>query len=88
MGRFQSDNPGELIREARLDLGITQTELARRAGLSQSSLAQMESGKRNVSPEMLERVLKAADSRRPCAGCGMLLPEHAILREHSCRLLP
>lgn len=63
MGRFQSDNPGELIREARLDLGITQTELARRAGLSQSSLAQMESGKRNVSPEMLERVLKAADYR-------------------------
>lgn len=63
MGRFNSDNPGALIREARLDLGITQTELARRAGLSQSSLAQMESGKRNVSSDMLERVLKAADYR-------------------------
>lgn len=63
VGRFHSDNPGELIREARLDVGITQTELARRAGLSQSSLAQMESGKRNVSSDMLERVLKAADYR-------------------------
>lgn len=63
MGCFHSDNPGALIREARLDLGITQTELARRAGLSQSSLAQMESGKRNVSSDMLERVLKAADYR-------------------------
>lgn len=63
MGRFHSDNPGQLIREARLDLGVTQTELARRAGLSQSSLAQMESGNRNVSSDMLERVLKAADYR-------------------------
>lgn len=67
MGRFHSDNPGELIREARLDLGVTQTELARRAGLSQSSLAQMESGNRNVSSDMLERVLKAADYRRNLA---------------------
>lgn len=63
MGRFHSDNPGELIREARFDVGITQIELARRAGLSQSSLAQMESGKRNVSSDMLDRVLKAADYR-------------------------
>lgn len=63
MGRFQSENPGALIREARVDLGITQTDLAQRAGLSESSLAQMESGKRNVSSDMLERVLKAADYR-------------------------
>jgi len=63
MGRFHSDNPGELIRQARLDVGYTQTELARRAGLSQSSLAQMESGSRTVSSDMLERVLKAADYR-------------------------
>lgn len=63
MGRFHSENPGALIREARVDLGVTQTELAQRAGLSQSSLAQMELGKRNVSSDMLERVLKAADYR-------------------------
>lgn len=54
MGRFQAQNPGELIREARLDAGLTQTQLARRAGLRQPSLAQMESGSRNVSEEMLD----------------------------------
>ncbi|MCF2586066.1 MULTISPECIES: helix-turn-helix domain-containing protein [unclassified Brevibacterium] len=63
MGRFQAQNPGELIREARLDAGLTQTQLARRAGLRQPSLAQMESGSRNVSEEMLDRVLEAADYR-------------------------
>lgn len=31
--------------------------------MRQPSLAQMETGRRNVSPEMLERVLKAADYR-------------------------
>lgn len=63
MGRFHSENPGELIRSARLDAELTQTELARRANLRQPSLAQMESGVRNVSDEMLERVLVAADYR-------------------------
>lgn len=63
MGRFHAENPGELIREARRDAGLTQTELARRAGLRQPSLAQTESGARNVSGEMLDRVLEAADYR-------------------------
>lgn len=63
MGRFHAENPGELIREARLDAGLTQAELAQRAGLRQPSLAQMESGNRTVSSDMLERVLKAADYR-------------------------
>ncbi|WP_231444735.1 helix-turn-helix domain-containing protein [Brevibacterium zhoupengii] len=63
MGRFHAENPSELIREARLDAGLTQAELARRAGLRQPSLAQMESGTRNVSEEMLDRVLEAADYR-------------------------
>lgn len=63
MGRFHTENPGELIRAARRDAGLTQSELARRAGLRQPSLAQMESGARNVSEDMLERVLEAADYR-------------------------
>lgn len=63
MGRFHSDEPGELIRAARLDAEMTQTDLARRAGLRQPSLAQIETGKRAVSSEMLDRVLKAADYR-------------------------
>lgn len=63
MGRFEVTRAAELIRGARLDSGLTQAELARRSGLRQPSLAQMESGTRSVSGEMLERVLRAADYR-------------------------
>jgi uncharacterized protein len=63
MGRFSTTQPGELIRRARLDAGLTQSELARRAGVSQPSLAQMEIGTRTASDDMLERVLRAADYR-------------------------
>ncbi|RRJ86505.1 XRE family transcriptional regulator [Gulosibacter macacae] len=63
MARFDPAQAPELIRRARLDAGLTQAELARRADLRQPSLAQMESGARNVSAEMLERVLRAADYR-------------------------
>lgn len=63
MARFTADSPGDLIKEARADAGLTQTELARRAGLRQPSIAQIESGTRTVSPEMLERILQAADYR-------------------------
>ncbi|WP_136313024.1 helix-turn-helix domain-containing protein [Actinomyces procaprae] len=63
MRRFNIDAAPELIRAARRDAGLTQTQLAERAGLHQPSLAQMESGRRSVSDEMLERVLRAADYR-------------------------
>ena len=63
MSRFRSDDAPTLIRAARADAGLTQVELARRAGLRQPSLAQMESGARPVSEQMLERVLRAAGYR-------------------------
>ena len=63
MARFTTTQPGDLIRRARLDAGLTQSELAQRAGVSQPSLAQMEKGTRAASDEMLERVLRAADYR-------------------------
>ena len=63
MGRFSTEQPGELIRRARIDAGLTQSELARRSGVSQPSLAQMEGGTRAASDDMLERVLRAADYR-------------------------
>lgn len=63
MARFTSNDAGGLVRRARLDVGMTQSELAERAELRQPSLAQIESGTRRVSAEMLERVLRAADYR-------------------------
>lgn len=52
-----------LIRAARTDVGLTQGELARRAGIAQSNLAALESGRRRASREMLARILRAADYR-------------------------
>lgn len=63
MARFDITRAADLIRAARIDAALTQAELAGRAGLRQPSLAQMESGRRSVSNEMLERVLRAADYR-------------------------
>jgi uncharacterized protein len=54
---------GELIRRVRKSAGITQTELAQRAGTSQAAVARYESG--DVSPVVstLERLLAAGGYR-------------------------
>ena len=40
---------GELIRKARLESNMTQSELAERANFSQTAISQIEQGKRDVS---------------------------------------
>lgn len=82
MGRFLTTQPGELIRRARLDAGLTQSELALRASISQPNLAQMEKGTRSASDEMLERVLRAADYRPslPLADCAEQITALAAAR--------
>ena len=52
-----------MVKRAREDLGISQAELAERAGTSQPALAAIESGKRTVSAGLLQRLMKAADAR-------------------------
>lgn len=63
MARFKIEEGAQLIRAAREDAGLTQSELATRAGITQPNLSQMESGQRQPSAEMLERILRAADYR-------------------------
>ena len=63
MSQFRRDNAPSLVRAARQDASLTQAELAGMTGMSQSTLAQIESGKRAVSAELLERILRAADYR-------------------------
>jgi transcriptional regulator with XRE-family HTH domain len=52
---------GSVIRRKRLKLGWTQEELAERAGLDRSFVANIEQGKRNVSLITVEKIANALD---------------------------
>jgi len=54
----------ELIRLAREDIGMTQSELALAAGMQQPTISAYESGRKRPRPETLLRVLAAARARR------------------------
>lgn len=54
-------NTGRLIREARLRAGLTQRELAGRAGTTQSSIARWEAGGVRPSLETLASLVRACD---------------------------
>jgi transcriptional regulator with XRE-family HTH domain len=51
---------GNLIKLARYDTGLSQRELARRAGTSQAAIAAYESGRRSPSLDTLARIVRAA----------------------------
>ena len=52
-----------LVRRAREDAGLSQRELSERAGLRQPNLAAIESGSREPSADLLDRILTAARLR-------------------------
>lgn len=52
-----------LVRAARHRAGLTQVELARRAGTSQSAVSAIEAGAKQPTVATLERLLAAADAR-------------------------
>ncbi|MDW4574494.1 helix-turn-helix domain-containing protein [Microbacterium sp. M3] len=61
--RFDTTRAAALVTAARADRQMSQTELARAAGMSQPNVAAIEAGRRSVGPEVLERLLRAADYR-------------------------
>lgn len=56
-------NTSTLVRQAREAVGLTQAELARRAGTSQPAVARYESGESSPSVRTLERLVHAAGRR-------------------------
>jgi transcriptional regulator with XRE-family HTH domain len=50
-------NPGRLIRERRLANGLTQTQLALRAGSTQAAVSRLERGELSPTIETIERLL-------------------------------
>ncbi len=63
---------GKVLREARKSRGLTQAEIAPTLGVSRSSVAQMESGKRAVRAEDVERLAL----RYGCSTGELLSSEH------------
>lgn len=51
---------GNLIKQARYRSGLSQRELARRAGTSQATLSAYESGRKSPSLDTLARIIRAA----------------------------
>ena len=52
-----------ILREARMRAGLTQTQLAQRAGTSQATISAYEHGRKAPSVETFARLLAAAGSR-------------------------
>lgn len=69
------------LRDARRRAGLTQAELARRAGTSQATISAYESGRKEPSVSTLGRVLAAAGSRLAAepAGYTVVQPSQAEL---------
>src|ERR1051325_658505 len=51
------------VRRSRITLGLTQADLAKEAGTSQSLVAKLEKGRLNPSYEVVRRLLEALDRR-------------------------
>lgn len=66
-------NTAELLGRARSDAGLTQRELARRAGTSQPAIAAVESGRKQPTVATLARWLDAA-------GAGLTVEPAAAVR--------
>jgi predicted transcriptional regulator len=52
-------NPGELVRRLRTEHGLSQRELAYRAGTSQSAIARIEGGDEDITWKRLTAILAA-----------------------------
>lgn len=50
-------NIGQTIKQARLKKKMSQSELSRKTGIAQTEISRIESGKRNISMKILNKIL-------------------------------
>jgi len=62
-GRGDASSPGRLLAGARRHAGLTQAELARRLGISQAAVAQLEAPASNPRIATLDRALRATGAK-------------------------
>ena len=55
------DKVGQRVRELRHDLGLSQEALANKAGVDRTYMTDVENGRRNISVEILEKILVALE---------------------------
>lgn len=81
--------PAQLIRAVRRRQGLTQAELARRAGTSQPVISAYEHGRRDPTTETLRKLVEAGGERLQIVAAppGSDAPPPADVREHARRLL-
>ena len=77
--------PGQLIRDARREARLSQTDLARRAGVAQSVISAYESDRREPGMAMLSKLIEAtghqlALSVEPLPGRCLGLPDTPLGR--------
>ena len=80
---------GAIIQEVRRRGGLTQAELARRAGTSQPVISAYEHGRRDPTVGTLRKLVEAGGERLQMGAVapGSDLPPPADAREHARRLL-
>jgi uncharacterized protein len=82
-------NPAQLIRDVRRRQGLTQAQLARRAGTTQPVISAYEHGRRDPGYETLRKLVEAAGEQLHVDALASTsdLPPPADLDEHARRLL-
>ena len=68
-------DPAQLLRETRLRAGLTQAQLAERAGVTQPVVSRAESVGANPRVATLDRLLRAAGARLGLAAVEQRLPD-------------
>lgn len=55
------DKVGGRVRELRHELGVSQEALANKAGIDRTYMTDVENGRRNISVEILEKIIGALE---------------------------